>query len=320
MSTRPHLVGTILLLGLLGPAAAEYQPVDGPGSVATVENIRVAVRGEERDLGLSAVYPAAPGPRPLVVFSHGGFCSNSDYQEIVHYWAARGYVVMMPSHPDAPSGGMTDRSDMIPVFETRIRDMSLMLDRLDEIREKAPVLGGRIDTQRVAAAGHSMGALTASVVAGLQLTGPDGGTRDLRDPRFKVALLLNGPGPMAPIAERGWAGLTLPLLVSTGTADQAQMAGPGATWEWRLSTYGLSPPGDKFALVVERADHFLGGWLCKRQASADAVPDVEALHAVQEVSTAFLDAYLKNADRGAIFLESAAREPLADGRAVLRRR
>jgi len=320
MNAQRGLIVTGLLLGLLPPAAAEYRPVDGPSPVETLERIGLAVPGEERELGLAAVYPTAAGPWPLVIFSHGGFCSNSNYQEIVTYWAARGYVVMLPSHPDAPSGGMIDRTDMIPVFETRIREMSLVLDRLDEIRAKAPVLKGKIDAQRVAAAGHSMGALTASVVAGLRLAGPDGGTRDLRDPRFTVALLLSGPGPMPSIAERGWTGLTLPLLVSTGTADQAQMAGPGATWEWRLSSYALSPAGDKFALVVQRADHFLGGLLCSPQAASDAVPDVEALRAVQEVSTAFLDAYLKNGDRGATFLQSVAREPLAAGRAALRRR
>ena len=307
------------LLVTAGCASALYKPATATRPIRTLPEATVTFSGNSQPLRLRIVYPDAPGRYPLIIFSHGASCSNRGYEILVEYWAHQGYVVILPNHPDAGQLDGLSRDTMEKIFRIRLAEMSQIIVGLERIEVSYPELAGKIDHDRIAAAGHSMGALTAAVVSGLQLIGTGVARNSFREPGVRIALLLSGPGPLPNIAEDGWTGLTLPLLVTTGTKDQAKMAGPDATWEWRLSSYALTPARNKFALVVQNADHFLAGVICPEQAN-DLSYDSEALAILQSVSGAFLDAYLKNDSDARNFMTDEPLEKLTHGRAELRRR
>ncbi len=259
-------------------------------ATARISGIVIAAPERDRTLDLSISYPQAPGNYPVIVFFHGALCSAAGYMQLADQWASRGYVVILPQHPNPK--GMRPRSEAaLREFLEQVQDMSSVVDVLPELAARAPAVGERMDSTRIVAAGHSMGALIASAVSGLTRTGLDGAAASFHDERFAVAVLLSGPGPLPNTPAGAWDELTLPVMVTTGTRDHANQTDDKTNWRWRLGAYDLTPPGDKFALIVDDADHFLGGMLCAERGSGS--PDTEAFNIVAATTGDFIDAYIK---------------------------
>ncbi len=77
----------------------------------------------------------------------------------------------------------------------------------------------------------------------------------------------------------------------------------------------VRPGGNKHALVIDEADHFIGGLICDER--GEGPPDTEALAIVQSASTAFLDAYLQQESAAMAYLNSTAVLELTNGRAEM---
>ncbi|HYI62291.1 MAG TPA: hypothetical protein VEW93_10870 [Acidimicrobiales bacterium] len=115
----------------------------------------------EADIVVDA--PPAPGPWPLVVFSHGLSGNGPAYTTTLRVWASAGYVVVAPTYPlanDETPGGSTP-SD-IP---EQTADVAFVIDwaRQASSADDGP-LAGLIDGERVGLAGHSLGAITSVAV------------------------------------------------------------------------------------------------------------------------------------------------------------
>jgi dienelactone hydrolase len=298
-----------------GDAVEVYKAQTGAYPTAVATPVEIDIPERHRNLILRISYPTSTGVFPLIVFFHGALCSGDGYAALADHWASHGYVVILPSHPESGRPGSVDPDQQNKIFLEQVADMSSVLDSLDAIEIQIEPLRHAIDPTRVAAAGHSMGALIATIVSGLATLDSDGGRLSLRDDRFDVAVLLSGPGPLPLTPEDGWESVTLPTLVTTGTRDHANRGGEGATWEWRLGAFNLTPPGDKFGLVIEQADHFLGGMICTER--GEGSPDREAFAIVKSVSTAFLDAYLKQDAAARAYLHDGTVSDVTNGRAEL---
>jgi poly(3-hydroxybutyrate) depolymerase len=103
-------------------------------------------------------YPDAPGPFPLILFSHGLTSQPSAYAAILTAWARAGFVVAAPAYPHT-ARGVADY-DPVDVVNQPV-DAAYVITRMIELRatDGGP-LAGRIDPARVAAAGHSAGGIT----------------------------------------------------------------------------------------------------------------------------------------------------------------
>jgi dienelactone hydrolase len=310
----------ISLLFTAGINAAElYKAQSGPYPTAVASPVEIDLPTRERALNLRISYPEnSSGTLPLIVFFHGALCAADGYAELADHWASHGYVVVLLEHADSGFGGGGGIAEQVKNFRAQTADMSSVLDSLEAIATQVVALKDIIDPTRVAAAGHSMGALAATIISGLTREAADGSSLSFRDERFDVAVLLSGPGPLPMTPEDGWDAITLPTLVTTGTRDHANRGGKGATWEWRLGAFDLTPPGDKFALVVNEADHFLGGLICTDRAGG--TPDHEAFSVVKSVTTAFLDDYLKQDATARAYLHGSVVSDATDGRAEMRLR
>ena len=301
---RLSRVGQVALLLLLASCAAiEPRHQDAAVLLPVIETkIIAAIGAEGDDLVLRISHPDGSGPFPLIVFSHGAGCAEASYRPVIDNWVSHGYVVIEPTHPDSTTFGATDFSRMREYADTRIDAMSEVLDGLDVIEARVPGLAGKIDRDHVAAAGHSMGAATAMVAAGLEAKDKSGALTHHSDRRFDAAVLLGGPGILPTTPEESWRHYATPTLVTTGTNDVTQTnKNKPEGWRWRLGAFELTPPGDKYALVVDGQDHFMGGLICGSNIE-NPRPDEDALVLVNEVTVAFLDAYLKGDDKARKFL------------------
>jgi len=213
---------------------------------------------------------------PVILLSHGqGYSNNlsslNGYAPLANYWAAHGFVVIQPTHLSSRTLSLDPATPGAPLFwRSRAEDMTRILDRLDEIEAAVPQLSGRLDRDRVAVAGHSMGGYTASLLLGARLTDPHDGTEvNLAEPRIKAGVLLAAPGRggdavtefvaknYAFFSTTDFSGMTTPALVVAGDKDTSAhltVAGP----DWHADPYLLAP-GPKSLLTLFGAEHGLGG-------------------------------------------------------------
>ena len=112
-----------------------------------------------------------------------------------------------------------------------------------------------------------------------------------------------------------FAGLTGPLISNGGTLDEGNVGtGEIFPWQWRMSPYTESPPGDKYYLALTDADHYLGGLICREERGGP--DDPEAVRIVRAAQTAFLDAYVKGDNAAREWLREANYAELTGGRAM----
>lgn len=75
--------------------------------------------------------------------------------------------------------------------------MKQIINQIDDIIASVPGLAGRVDTSKIALAGHSLGGQTAGVLLGARANDPndpDASAVDMSDPRTIAGLLLSAPG------------------------------------------------------------------------------------------------------------------------------
>ncbi len=312
---RVMLLCAVLTAGVSACAGERglYSFEPGPLEVLIVDSLVVQDPVQDREVTLRVLYPDGEGPFPLVVFSSGMFCYPQMYDRITAHWVSHGYVVVLPNHLDSPNLGKIKPEYLARLMSSRIRDMSFVLDDLDEI-ETGLELNGRIDRDRVAVAGHSFGSMISLVKSGLTLkAGEYIYPGEPADDRFQAAVVMSGVGQMKQMTDNAFDGLTGPLIASGGSLDVGNVGtGEIYPWEWRLSGYTLAPAGDKYFVALENADHYLGGLICRDNRGGEADPEGVAIN--RSLSTAFLDAYIKDKADAKKFLRTADIAALTDGR------
>ena len=182
------------------PAARTVAPTRRAGApdetFAVKERHLSLSRGKDRPLPTTVWYPdtSVAGPFPLVLFSHGLTSEPSAYKVLLEAWARAGFIVAAPAYPHTSYG--VKQLDALDVIN-QPADASYVITRVLALNIKAgDPLRGRIDTARIAAAGHSAGGITT---VGMFTT--------TRDDRLKAGIVLAGErvlpvpftGPAAPM-------------------------------------------------------------------------------------------------------------------------
>lgn len=298
--------------------------ISAPTQVVSVKPVVLPAPGRGEDLRVRVSAPMIGRELPIIVFSHGFGWSLDGYGPLVDFWAAHGFVVVQPTHLDSRTLSVPPDDPRTPLmWRFRVEDMKRVLDQLDLIEAAVPGLGGRLDRSRVAAAGHSWGGQTASMLLGARVLDPEDGTgEDLSDARIKAGVLLATPGlggadltPFAaehlPFMNPGFADMTTPALVVAGDRDQSALTVRGP--EWFTDPYFLSP-GGKNLLTLFGAEHSLGGIPgYEAKETTDENPEQVAL--LQHLTWAYLRSALYPEDPSWPAARSAlAREPDPLGR------
>jgi dienelactone hydrolase len=306
-------------------------PVSEPTPIGVFSPLSLDVPGRPVPLELKVSAPATGTGLPVIVLSHGhggaNFLSSlRGYGPVADFWAAHGFVVIQPTHLDSTVLGLrdTDLPDASLFWRDRAIDIRTIIDRLSEIEAAVPGLGGRVDRERIAAVGHSLGGHTVSLLLGAQVLDPaDDREKDLSDPRIRAGVIIGAPGlGDEHLAE--WARTNYPML---GFNDFSTMAGTALViagdkdlnlnfsdrLSYRWDSYTHSPAGNKTLLMFRDAEHIFGG-VSGYDAAETSDENPERVAALRALVWAYLRSQLFDGDASwthAVAALESADAPLA---------
>ncbi len=288
-----------------------YRPAQGPYEVMTFADMRL----RKSNGGTTPVLVRAPhmpsgidAHRPMVVFSHGAGGDSSAFGYLCQYWASHGYIAVNPTHSDSVRARRARGETWTPGQDLAtqvVRGVNL-IDRADDIRTvlnsverlnqalRRQGTNAQIDPKRLAMAGHSAGALTTQLMAGVRFY-----LRGRRIPvsapesRFQAFILISGQGLSRPaFREDSWQDITRPMLVIAGSEDRSQVN--DETPEGRTHPYRYAPSGGKHLVYIIGATHssYAGRAVSVLLGETPSARIDYITHVVSTCTIAFLDAYL----------------------------
>ena len=252
---------------------------------------------------------------PLIVWSHG-FGGNRDVASFLsRYLASHGYVVAHITHHGTDSS-LWEGKDGHPwdilrqakvsreTTLNRFYDVPFALDQIKIWTLETPEIGDLLDFENIGMSGHSFGALTTQVMAGMMIPNQDGDLIRLREERFKAGILYS-PVPIAHLSDAPpedlYGPIDIPLLHMTGTQDTSPLE--GFDYDYRLVVYEYTRHPEKYLLVKQEGDHMVYNGT---RGKLEVNPNRERHEEIIKIGAlAFWAAHLKNDEK--------AREWLSEG-------
>jgi predicted dienelactone hydrolase len=279
--------------------AAEYDPLEVITADAG-EMIDLAVEDKDRDreIPLRVYLPKATAAAPVVLFSHGLGGSRQNNGYMGEHWSARGYVVVFVQHPgsdeqvwkEAPLGqrlAKLRQAASAESFQSRVLDIPRAIDQLNDWNgEEGHPLYGRLNLDQLGMSGHSFGAMTTQAVGGQ--TYPLLGKK-FTDTRIRAAVAFSPSTPRQGDTAKAFGSVNIPWLLMTGTLDGSPIG--GQTPQTRLNVFPNLPPGDKFQVILDQAEHSAFGERALPGERNKRNPNHHRV--ILALSTAFWDAYLR---------------------------
>lgn len=272
-----------------------------------------------RTVPVKIVRPAAPGPHPLIVFSHGLGATRDGYAYLGEAWARAGYVTVHLQHAGTDSSifkkgesrkdAMTEAVKSWPAAEARPLDVSFVLDRLAEEHRRGTPLGKAVDLEHVGVAGHSFGAWTGLVLAGqrIAISGADSPlfpAARYRDPRVDAVIAMSPPvrrpKPGSPGYPEIYGSITVPLMVMSGTLDVSPVGDQRP--EERRTPFDFASSREAGLITFRFADHWVYSGRGYKRKVLDT--DLRFQSLIVEASTRFFDAYLRQDEAARAWLRA----------------
>jgi predicted dienelactone hydrolase len=290
----------LLVSGAARGQPAAYDPLS-TADARTVQTHDLAALDEQRNrlIPVFLFTPVPESPAPVIVFSLGLARTREDFQYLGEHWAARGYAAAFVQHPGSDASVWRDkppaeqqeaikRAGSVINLLLRTKDIPATIDQLQRWNDQAGhPLRGRLDMQRVGISGHAFGALTAQTIGG-QLWGKH--KKSFANPRIKAAVLISPSSFRHGQTASAFSQVEIPWLIVTGTKDT--LAWEKGDPQARLAVFPALPPGDKYELVLDGAEHSAFSDHPLPDGAAPRNPNHH--RAIVALSTAFWDAYLRD--------------------------
>lgn len=313
--------GSRLLLAGEPPGAASYDPAArGPDAAIEILELEVFDAPRRRQIPVRLLLPAASaasqGPVAVVLFSHGLGGSRRTSEFLGQHWAARGYAAVFPQHvgsdeavwkqaPLAQRHLALARAASPENARARVLDVRAVLDQLERWTSTAGhPLASRLDLSAIGMSGHSFGAMTTQTLCGQTDQPPAHAppTPVQCDHRIVAALAMS---PSAPPGDQQTAleSVRIPWMMMSGSDDHAPIGRMSP--EARRAVFNHLPKRiDRYELMLGGAHHFAF--------TEDHLPariparNARHHHTIEQVSTAFWDAYLRHKPAAKHWLQGMA--------------
>lgn len=276
---------------------AFYKPDMGPYTDVISQDGTLSAPGRKTALQYRATFSRSAKNMPVIVWSHGAFGSHSAYVPLAQYWASHGYLVLQPTHSDSMREGTKPNIKNPLVFKDwaqRPRDISFLIDQLENLETLIPALKGRVDRVLVGIGGHSFGAHTAQLLAGMQTKRllPRGSRDDFTEKRALAFVIVSPQGTTAQIDREALAGMTAPFLMITGTNDDSPANDKDYKWRLDAWNYAAAAP-DRYLLLINGAHHGFGGISGTVRFTGAGPANETTVEAVRSAALAMFDAQLR---------------------------
>ncbi|MAI06306.1 MAG: hypothetical protein CBC47_04125 [Alphaproteobacteria bacterium TMED87] len=289
----------------------EYSGIDGDYQVKIIDNKTIKVEERPEPLSVRVSAPQKTSPSPLIIFSHGSRCHVDGSNDLTNFWSSHGYTVIQPLHLDGYLESRKKSHSREEISFHRLRDMSLVLDKIKLLLSNEKEILNIIDSSKIIAAGHSYGALVAQVMGGAKIFSQGDSRKKISslDKRFRTIIAISPPGYMKNFVDSDSAkSISIPMLVTTGTNDIIPPFMP--TWNIHTVSFHDAPKGEKFLAVINGADHWFGGLLCRETDNQEQNKEMETLKAI---TLAFLDYTLDNNKMAMQFLNQLNKQKKGKG-------
>lgn len=270
------------------------------------EALRLEIPGKSYSIPIKIYLPESEAyPAPVVIFSHGLGGSREGSVYLGEHWSDAGYVVVAVQHPGSDDSIWKDLPKLqiakamkeaasLESFINRINDVRTTLNYLeDSVIQKTHPLHEKLNTERIALAGHSFGAVTSQAFMGQSFFKP--GDELYADPRIDCFILMSPSQSKGLSNEAAFGSIKQPVLCMTGTKDKSPLRRQ-VTPETRKQVYAALPPGAAYQVVFDKGAHSIFGDYRKN--------DPRYHVAIEAITTQFIDAYLKEDTKALDWLRS----------------
>jgi len=285
--------------------STRHIPVRDAVPTLSICPVVLPVADRPQPIEMRITLPAVGDHFPIILLSHGHgpslyIPSMNGYGPLAQFYAEQGFAVIQPTHGNSKVAGFGPDAPGAPFFwRSRVEDFKHIIDHLSDIEAAHPILDGRLDHDRIAAVGHSLGGQTVGMLLGARLTDiadPDAQDVNLLEPRIKVGVLLAAPGnggdSLSEHARKNYTALnpdfshmtTRTLVVAGDEDDNPHLTTRGAAWH--TDPFHCSPGGD-YLLTLKGGKHGLGGIAGYDAKEADD-EDPDRLAVTQRMTAAYL--------------------------------
>lgn len=270
----------------------------------------------DREIPYKIYHPVDHGleKMPVIIWSHG-FGGNRDGASFIsRFLAAQGYTIIHITHRGTDSS-LWEGQDAHPwdvlrkatisrqTTLDRMYDVPFVLDQLTDWVRDNPDVGQYMDMNHIGMSGHSFGAMTTQVMAGMKFPDINGDLTLMRDKRLSCGILYS-PVPIAHITdappEDVYNTIDIPLLHMTGTDDQSPLESFG--YEHRLIIREHANHAEQYLQVLDDGDHMVYNGTRGKLANNPKREEHEAL--ILDGAYAFWEAYLKDNAQAKAWLQA----------------
>ncbi len=250
---------------------------------------------------------------PVILWSHG-FGGNRDGASFIsRFLAGQGYILIHLTHIGTDSslwegkgGHAWDVLQKVKITRettlNRMHDVPFVLNELERIKKEDRDYGQYMDLEKIGMSGHSFGAMTTQVMAGMKFPDRDGHLMDLSDDRISAGILYS-PTPIGHLTDAEpkevYGSIDIPLFHMTGTEDEAPIDDYG--YEYRLIIHEHAGHPEQYLQIIEDGDHMI--YNGTRGKLGDNPKREEHEELVKNAAFGFWNAYLKDDDAAKNWLE-----------------
>jgi len=248
-----------------------------PYQVKIIRDTMVDESRDNRPIKFKIYYPedyasgfAGAQKLPVIFWSHGLGGSADGAAFLARHYAEHGYVCVNIQHHGTDTriweGKEGHPWDVIRATEitremtlNRYRDVPFIYNGLPEFLIKYQAIARMADFDTIGMSGHSFGALTTQVNAGMLFPNEENILTSYYSCNFKSAIAYS-PGDISHLGDfdeaAAYDAIKIPMMHMTGTEDKSPLTNEG--YEIRLKAFQGSPKDPmKKLLVIKDADHMV---------------------------------------------------------------